>query len=166
MIEELYLAKKPSEDIYHLKKANLWVTLSGHFCLDIWELKLNLEKKVVFKHSIKAHNEQITGCLEIGNHMTIASSSLDGTIRIWDLEEYKMMGEFQGKRSNMSIKKILYTPDYGGMLLSLGFHNIIFIWSPDSTLTKSHVGKLEGHQAIVKDCQYAEDCPNCISIDE
>lgn len=64
------------------------------------------------------------------------------------------------------IRMMSYTPEAGGILLSTSFQNYVNIWSPDSSLSKSYVGRLEGHSGIVMACKVIKNSPNCISIDD
>ena len=72
----------------------------------------------------------------------------------------KIQGSLNGVRS------ITYTPDVGGLLMSISYQNYINIWSPDSSLSKSFVGRLEGHSGIITACRVIKNSPNCISVDD
>ena len=61
---------------------------------------------------------------------------------------------------------MIYTKLSPGLLLSLGFENFIKVWSPDTSLSKSYIGKLEGHTSIIKDMVFITNSMNVISVDE
>ena len=65
-----------------------------------------------------------------------------------------------------AVRTMDYNPFFGGYLVTTGYSNYINVWSPDSSLSKSYVGRLEGHSAIVINCKIFQKLPNCISIDE
>lgn len=118
----------------------------------------------------------------------MATSSLDGFIRIWSLDTFKLKTELEDVESkknatkkvvsqteavksaafiNVSgVRSLSYTPEFGGNLLSCGYSNYINVWSPESSLSKAYMGKLDGHNGIVLSCKVFTRNPNCISIDD
>lgn len=135
-----------------------------------------------------AHSELITDCVEITGSDLLATSSLDGFIRIWSLDSFKLKTELEDVESkknatkrvvsqtetvksaavmNVSgVRSLSYTPEFGGNLLSCGYNNYINVWSPESSLSKAYMGKLDGHNGIVLSCKVFTRNPNCISIDD
>jgi WD40 repeat protein len=61
---------------------------------------------------------------------------------------------------------LYYSPTNGGNILSVGYENYINVWSPEVSLTRSHVGKLVGHNAPVVDAMFLQNSPFVISVDE
>lgn len=104
----------------------------------------------------------------------VASSSLDGEIRIWTQPDFHLVTLLvdidQKKNVNAAningIREMDYSPDFSGNLVSVGYSNYINLWSPDSSLSKSFIGRLEGHSAIVISCRIFPHSPHCISVDE
>ena len=70
-------------------------------------------------------------------------------IVLWDLEDKRAMTEIKDKISNRGVRGMTYEYEYGGYLISFGFENYLNVWCPEVSLTRSFVGKLEGHSAIV-----------------
>jgi len=103
-----------------------------------------------------------------------ATSSLDGTIRIWSNDNFVLTAEFTDvdqkkseKNSNINgVRVIDYTPELGGCLVSTGYSSYVNVWSPGSSLSKSYVGRLEGHSAIVVCCKFFPLSYRCLSVDE
>ena len=104
----------------------------------------------------------------------LATSSLDGFIRIWSLFDFKLLTELQDLDSRKGVdskpingvRTLCYTPDFGGNLISTGYQQYLNIWSPDCSLSKSFISKLEGHTGIVVSAKVFPDSPNCVSIDD
>lgn len=69
----------------------------------------------------------------------------------------------EGKKG---IRKFSYSEVLGGVLLSLGFERDISVWSPDSSLSKAFIGKLQGHSSIVQDVKFIPGTLICISVDK
>jgi WD40 repeat protein len=108
----------------------------------------------------------------------MATASLDGFIRIWNLEDYRFKTQLEdleakkqskaqaGGRNIHGVRTMSYTPAFGGFLVSAGYHSYISVWSPDSSLSKAYLGKLEGHSGIVVSCKIFPNSTNCISVDD
>ena len=72
----------------------IWITSGADYNLRTWgwsekDLKLNEENMEILyqKNLFKAHLQQITEVLEITTPKLIVSSSLDGNIKLWDINE-------------------------------------------------------------------------------
>jgi len=165
-ISEERFDKKFEGTIWFLKGPNVWVTPFVNHVMNIYTCNTHSKYPVQLKHQIKAHSRPLTGCLPLLSGGSFATSSLDGKIKIWDSEDFKLISEMKSQIDENGIRGIIYTRRFGGMLLSTGFHNTILVWSPDSSLYKSFIGKLEGHSAVIVDIQFLEACPNCVSVDE
>ena len=118
------------------------------------------------KAVLLSHTKKITEVTEISIPKLVASSSLDGTIKLWDLADKVLMTELKDGSTSKGIRGITYSFDYGGNLLSFGFENHINIWCPEVSLTRSYVGKLEGHSHTIVCCKFIPGSPNCVSADE
>lgn len=64
------------------------------------------------------------------------------------------------------VRCLSYTPDFGGNLVSCGYTNYINVWSPESSLSKAYMGKLDGHNGIVISCKVYPKSPTVVSIDD
>ena len=64
------------------------------------------------------------------------------------------------------VRGMTYEYEYGGNLITFGFEHYLNVWCPELSLTRSHVGKLEGHSSIIVACRFIPLSPNVISIDD
>ena len=64
------------------------------------------------------------------------------------------------------IRKLCYSNALNGIVLSVGFSNSMEVWSPDTSLSKAYIGKLDGHTRVVQDVKFITGSLSCISIDE
>jgi WD40 repeat protein len=67
------------------------------------------------------HDQMITDACEVTLSGFIATSSLDGKIKLWDIQEPQLMTELEDGsvkkgRSIKGVRGLTYTPDYGGNL--------------------------------------------------
>lgn len=116
----------------------------------------------------------ITCCIELTASRYFCSCSFDGYIRVWSPLNYFLMAELseidaKSTAVSKNINAVLgldYNPEFGGNLVSTGYSHHINVWSPDSSLSKSFVGRLEGHSGVVICCRMLLKSPNCISADE
>jgi WD40 repeat protein len=92
---------------------------------------------------------------------------LDGSIKLWDINESRPITELKDpQKTSKGIRGMTYSYEYGGNLLSFGFENYINVWCPEISLTRSYIGKLEGHNNIIVACKFIKNSPNCVSIDD
>ena len=66
---------------------------------------------------------------------------------------------------NSSVRSLNYTPLFGGFILSVGAESYINIWSPGTSLSESHAGKLFGHTSPVVSAKFIHTSPFIVSID-
>lgn len=163
-----------------LEKNKLWAFATNDHFIELWTLTIRKEATFKMEQTFRAHEASITDILEITISDFLATSSLDGKIKIWDFEDFSLITELEDKAPGKSkikvkgksesglngIRGISYTSESGGNLLSSSFQVYINVWSPDSSLSKSFVGRLEGHSSIVLSCKVITSSPHCISIDE
>lgn len=116
----------------------------------------------------------MTGCLELVNSKLLATSSLDSRIRLWTLGDFKLLTELQdmeaavtSKNRNLNgVRCIDYTKYFGGYLLSTSYSFSINIWCPDSSISKSFAGRLEGHSSVVFCAKFFSRSQTALSLDE
>ena len=125
----------------------------------------------------------ITECCELSNSNLIATASLDGYIRLWTHDELKLKTELEdldakkaaaktkqnsegGARNIAGIRSLSYTPENGGYLLSAGYTPYINVWSPDTSLSKAFVGRLEGHAGVVLSARFFHKSTLAVSVDD
>lgn len=210
--------KRVYNGIWYLPQTQLWLTSSVDNFLTIWKIH---KTGLVFLSEVtnfKAHTQIVTDCVEITASNLIATASLDGLIRIWGADDFRLRTELEdfedkknktrqedeenrerenrdsytsGSPSRASFKRrpqstnptaiiegvlpsrcitgvrsISYTSEHGGFLISTGYHSYINVWSPDASLSKSFVGRLEGHSGIVIVAKVFPNSPICISVDD
>lgn len=125
----------------------------------------------------------ITECCELSNSNLIATASLDGYIRLWTHDELKLKTELEdmdakkaasktkqsseaATRNIAGIRSLSYTPENGGYLLSAGYTPYINVWSPDTSLSKAFVGRLEGHAGVVLSARFFHKSTLAVSVDD
>lgn len=116
---------------------------------------------------LHAHLKQITELVELYSPRLVASSSLDGKIKLWEIADRSLMTELKSPNSNnRGIRGLTYNYEYGSNLLSYGFDMHINVWCPEVSITRAFIGKLEGHSSLIVMCKFIIGSPNCISVDD
>ena len=111
--------------------------------------------------------KQITEIVELNQPKLLASASLDGKIKLWDLADRTLITELKSPTStHRGIRGLTYSYDYGSNLLSYGFETNINVWCPEVSITRAFIGKLEGHSSLIVMCKFIPSSPNCISVDD
>ena len=85
--------------------------------------------------------------IELENPFTIATCSLDKTIRIYSLvdkEEIAVLNEHL-----KGVRCLAYNPNFGGFIVSAAFERDLYVWSPELATRKALIGKLIGHIEVV-----------------
>ena len=59
-----------------------------------------------------------------------------------------------------------YTTEAGGLLITCGYTRYVNVWSPDASLSKAYIGRLEGHQGIIVVCKMFSKSTSAASIDD
>ncbi len=80
--------------------------------------------------------------IELQSPFSIASASLDSTIRIFSLVDKEDISVL--REHTKGVRQLSYNPNFGGFIISVGFERNIYVWSPEVTQKKSLIGKLEG----------------------
>lgn len=114
--------------------------------------------------SFEDHKKDIMDVCEIHSPLAIATASFDKTIRIFNLQEKVAIGVL--KEHKKGVRSLNYSPYHGGNILSVGHENYINVWSPEGSINRSHIGKLEGHNAPVVSAKFINQTPFCVSVDE
>ena len=144
--------------IWYLNLHKCWMTAGADFNLRVWDLKFNdknqenvMKERFVFM----AHLKPITDIVELSSPRLVASSSLDGKIKLWDITEKLLLTELKDNGTiGRGVKGLTYSLDYGSNLLSFGFESHINVWCPEISITRAFVGKLEGHSSLVVCCKF------------
>ena len=153
--------------IWYLENHKVWIIAGADNGLRSYVYGNNDRTQSQYdKAVLLSHTKKITEVTEITIPKLVASSSLDGTIKLWDLADKTLVTELKDSNTARGIRGITYSFDYGGNLLSFGFESYINIWCPEVSLTRSYVGKLEGHSHTIVCCKFIPTSPNCVSVDE
>lgn len=70
------------------------------------------------------------------------------------------------KEHKKGVRSLNYSPFHGGNILSVGHENYVNVWSPEGSINRSHIGKLEGHNSPVVCAKFINQTPFCVSVDE
>ena len=153
--------------IWYLENHKVWIIAGADNALRSYAYGTTEKTESPYDNAVLlAHTKKITDVLEINIPKLVASSSLDGTIKLWDLVDKMLVTELKDTTTTRGIRGMTYSFDYGGNLLSFGFETHINIWCPEVSLTRSYVGKLEGHSHTVICCKFIAGSPNCVSADD
>jgi WD40 repeat protein len=115
--------------------------------------------------SWRGHKAQIMDMVEIQSPISVATCSLDRTIKMWDLGTGQKLGRLDPKHMS-GVRCLDYTPDFSGSIVSVGHENTIKVWSPEVSIQRAYVGCLEGHNTAVMSAKFIAQSPLLISIDE
>ncbi|EGR30073.1 hypothetical protein IMG5_143010 [Ichthyophthirius multifiliis] len=158
--------------IWYLPIQKLWISAGADYNIRTWNFDQYPDQtKIKQERLMLAHLKMITKIEELNSPRLIASSSLDGKIKLWDLTDssHPPILVTELRDPNQTFRGVLglsYSSFYGSNLLSYGFQNHINIWCPELSITRPFIGKLEGHSHLVQNCKFMEKSPNIISIDE
>jgi len=155
-----FKTRSVNTSLWYLPEHKAWMSASEDNALRHWNLKAERE---VFVY--KSHTSTIMDAIEIMLPFCVATASMDGKIYLWDLNEQKKIGVLSGKHP-LGVRQLDYIPDYGGNIVSVGYEREIQVWSPEVSISKCYVGKLEGHNCPVVSCVFFKARPMCVSIDE
>lgn len=88
--------------------------------------------------------KQITDICELFSPRLLATCSLDGKIKLWELTDDKQTVLKTALKdpgnSIRGIRGLSYMYDYGSNLLSFGFENHINVWCPELSLKRPFIG--------------------------
>eukprot|EP00347_Sterkiella_histriomuscorum_P016786 403351858 len=149
--------------IWFLPKHKTWVTAGKDNVIREWDIWKGSTADCLLV-SFEDHKKDIMDVCEIHSPLAIATASFDKTIRIFNLQEKIAIGVL--KEHKKGVRSLNYTPYHGGNILSVGHENYINVWSPEGSINRSHIGKLEGHNAPVVSAKFINQTPFCVSVDE
>ncbi|KRW99211.1 WD40-repeat-containing domain [Pseudocohnilembus persalinus] len=158
--------------IWYLPIHNIWITAGGDYNIRTYNFSLeDNKKKIQHQLLLIAHMKQITDICELQSPKLIASSSLDGKIKLWDINDLsnpvnKTELKDNSNENKRGILGMSYSSNYGSNLLTYGFENHINVWCPQVSITRAFIGKLEGHSTLVVNCKFIPQSPNVISVDD
>jgi WD40 repeat protein len=109
---------------------------------------------------LNGHTESINGLAFSPNGKTLASSSEDGTIRLWNLETGQPIGQPLTGHTG-AVNGIAFSPD-GMTLASAGADKTIRLWNAE---TGEAIGQpLTGHTASVNGVRFSADGQTLVSV--
>ncbi|EGR31708.1 hypothetical protein IMG5_103520 [Ichthyophthirius multifiliis] len=161
--------------IWYLPLHKLWITADEENNLKTWYFIPSYlyidskHNKLKFDKILKFHSKKITDVCELNQPKIIVSSSLDGFICLWDIQdqEPRLLADLRDPISNSrGIRQLAYQHSYGSILISVGFEQYINLWCPKMSITRAYIGKLEGHSSLVILCKFITNSPNIVSIDD
>ena len=146
----------------------MWITAGADYNIRGWKIDFtDKDSPGVELFCLFAHMKQITDLVEMSSPRMLASSSLDGKIKLWDLTDFNLVTELKSPGTvQRGVRGLTYNYEYGSNLLSYGFELHINVWCPEVSITRAFIGKLEGHSALVVMCIFIANSPNCISVDD
>ncbi|EGR28930.1 hypothetical protein IMG5_166500 [Ichthyophthirius multifiliis] len=158
--------------IFYLPIHKMWITAGADYNIRTWKFnQFQDQEKIHHDKLMIAHLKTITKIEELMSPRLIASSSLDGKIKLWDLTDPSnppiLITELRDPNSSIrGVLGLTYSCHYGSNLLSYGFDYHINIWCPEVSITRPFIGKLEGHSSLVQICKFMDFSPNVISVDD
>lgn len=158
--------------IWYLENHKCWLTSGKDMAIRQMNIKRYYEeewdwnkKKIndtIFKFS--GHTDLIMHIIEINLPHSIASCSLDKTIRIYNLKERFLITQLKGHQTG--IRQMSYVSIFGGFFVSVGYEPHIYVWSPETAIKQAYVGKLKGHPDPVVEAKFLHNSTVLVSIDE
>lgn len=111
------------------------------------------------------HSDLITDCVEVLSPLSIATSSLDRSIVLYDLKRKEVLRRFT-KKHVTGVCHLRYMKDFGGMIISTGFEIFANLWAPQNLFGNAHIGKLQGHRTPIVGLDIIPGRPFVYTIDE
>ena len=146
-----------------------------HQCFLVYEFKNDLQ-----------HQDTICDMCEIASPQLVVTACLDKIVRLFQLQEKKLIGVFSGH--NKGVRQLDYTNYHDGYLISLASENFANVWSLEGGMgaiqssvnidsnkrkggktssTSSNLnGKLKNGNNIIKYVRFLPNSPYCASIDD
>ena len=110
--------------------------------------------------TLVGHTDSVTSFLSIKSLRLLVSSSMDSTVRIWNLRSNAPLKVLRGHARGIS--SVAFSIEQR-VLLSCGFDHEIFVWNPYVETRTS--GKLRGHTCSVLSVTCVEGTKEAISVD-
>ena len=146
-----------------MPKHKTWITAGKDNVIREWDIWRGSTADCLLV-SFEDHKKDIMDVCESHSPLAIATASFDKTIRIYNLQDKIAIGIL--KEHKNGVRSLNYSPFHGGNILSVGHENYVNVWSPEGSINRSHIGKLEGHNAPVVSSKFINQTPYCVSVDE
>ena len=135
----------------------MWCLESSNFQLQLFKSPKysNIEEKIVFK----PHEHPLTAIEEISNPSALATGSLDGSVRLWNIHNRRLVSELRADRECPSEHKGVrgiasFNRGKVSIICSWTFSTNIYVWLPSLSLSKPFLGELHGHTGLIDACRF------------
>jgi WD40 repeat protein len=185
-IELIYEMKLPvlEQRIWYLPAHKIWVSSGckldkyNYFTLNELDIDIKIKNQKFeckatkghpFRRSfceVMPHKGEILDVIEIIRPKKILTASLDGKIRLLDINDKDIVKVWS--EHTLGVRSLHYNPliDIAGYILSVGFEYFINVYCPDLSVEEAFKGKLEGHNAPVVTCKFLGESYMAVSVDE
>jgi WD40 repeat protein len=149
----------------------MWISAGSDFKMREWFIEKNGTTRLLrtfvdqthYQH-FNWHTDTITDCIDIYSPNCIATSSLDGTIILYDLINNDIIRTIS-EQHEKGIRRLRYQRQNGNTMASIGSEIFVNIWQPESLISDIHIGRLNGHKVSIVDGNYLEKAPFFVTID-
>ncbi|CCI44278.1 unnamed protein product [Albugo candida] len=107
----------------------------------------------------RSHDDAVLDLLNIPTLESLASASMDRSIRLWDVNTGKIRQILQGHKKG--VRALAYSAEYR-VLMSAGFDFDVFVWNP---YVKQLISRLHGHNNSLCGVEMVENTPKMITAD-
>ena len=165
--------------IWYMDKYKCWVSAGEDNILRQWNTKSQpIQLSIYYIENNKdlirdpnsalmmyevSHPDTIMDVIEIYSPHLVATACMDHKIRLISFKEQSVVAVYHEHKTG--VRRLSYCHLYNSSIASVGHENYINIWSPEMSLYKAHLGKLEGHNSTVIDAQFSDQTPFLISLD-
>ena len=141
--------------IWYLEQHGMWITSGADNMIRFWDNKdEKIPEKVIKCPPNQNHTKTITEIIEITVPKMIATCSLDGKIKLWDLSESMFISDLKDpsphSKHSRGIRGATYSYEFGGNLLTFGFENYINVYGGIVTCYKFWNTKYKNRNRIYK----------------
>ena len=84
---------------------------------------------------------------------------------IYSLVEREIIRIIDGEHPK-GVKRLSYSAEFGGHLISIGFEVYANVWGPESLISEILLGKLKGHTKPIIDVSFMGTSPFAVTLDE
>lgn len=165
--------------IWYIEKYRCWITAGEDNVLRQWNTKSQpiklktyyIESKeslirdpnsAIMIYELK-HPDTIMDVIEIYSPHLLVTACMDHKLRLISLKEQTIIAIYHEHKTG--IRRLSYCHLYNSCIASVGHENYVNIWSPEISLFKAYLGKLEGHSSTVVDAQFVDQTPFLVSMD-
>ncbi|NEQ66888.1 MAG: peptidase C14, partial [Symploca sp. SIO2D2] len=115
------------------------------------KLRETLYRRIQEKNRLRGHSHEVKAIAYSPDSTTLASASLDKTVKLWNAQNGSLLATLQGHRGEINV--IAYSPD-GATLTSASDDKTVKLWNVQNG---SLLTTLKGHSHSVKAIAYSPD---------